>query len=84
MGHVQCSVFKKAGIERAISIARTGLQSILVRSLLGLEKCVNTISRRRFLVELYKNHDIHNIIPLVIAALRRIHPSPTWYPPPRM
>jgi hypothetical protein len=32
---------------------------------LDLENAFNTISRRSFLAELYKNHDLHPIIPLV-------------------
>jgi hypothetical protein len=30
-----------------------------------MEKVFNTISRRSFLEELYKNHELHPIIPLV-------------------
>jgi hypothetical protein len=32
---------------------------------LDLENAFNTISRRSFLAELYKNRDLHPIIPLV-------------------
>jgi hypothetical protein len=61
------SVFTKAGIERAIHTTRIGLQAIPDCSLLSLdlENAFNTTSRRNFLTELYKNHDLHPIIPLV-------------------
>jgi hypothetical protein len=67
MGHVQRSVFTKAGIKHAIHTTRTGLQTIPYCSLLSLdmENAFNTISRRSFLAELYKNPDLHPIIPLV-------------------
>jgi hypothetical protein len=67
VGHVQRSVFTKAGIERAIHTTRIGLQAIPDCSLLSLdlENALNTISRRSFPAELYKNPDLHPIIPLV-------------------
>jgi hypothetical protein len=67
LGHVQRSVFTEAGIERAIYTTRIGLQAILDCSLqrLDLENAFNTISRRSFLAELYKNPDLHLTIPLV-------------------
>jgi hypothetical protein len=40
-----------------------GLQT--VHDCLDMEKVFNTISRRSFLEELYKNHELHPIIPLV-------------------
>jgi hypothetical protein len=63
LGHVQRSVFTKAGIERAIHTTRIGLQTILDCNLLSLdlENAFNTISRRNFLAELYKNPDLHPI-----------------------
>jgi hypothetical protein len=56
-----------SGIERAIHTSRIGLQAILDCNLpsLDLENAFNTISRRSFLAELYKNPDLHPIIPLV-------------------
>jgi hypothetical protein len=67
MDHVQRSIFTKAGIERAIHTTRIGLQAIPDFSLLSLdlESAINTISRRSFLAELYKNPYLHPIIPLV-------------------
>jgi hypothetical protein len=67
VGHVQKSVFTKGGIERAIHTTRIGLLAIHDCSLLSLdmESAFNTISRRSFLAELYKNHDLHPIIPLL-------------------
>jgi hypothetical protein len=64
---VQRSVFSKACIERAIHTTRIGLQAILDCSLLSLdlENAFNTISRRSFLAEMYKNPNLHPIIPLV-------------------
>jgi hypothetical protein len=65
--HVQRSVFTKAGVERAIHTSRIGLQAILDCNLLSLdmENAFNTISRRSFLAEMYKNPDLHPVIPLV-------------------
>jgi hypothetical protein len=67
MGNLQRSYFTKVGIEQAIHITRIGLQAILDCSLLSLdlENAYNTIYRRSFLAELYKNLDLHPIIPLV-------------------
>jgi hypothetical protein len=67
LDYVQRSVFTKAGIERAIHTTRIGLQAILDCCLLSLdlENAFNTISRRSFLAELYKNHDLYPIFPLV-------------------
>jgi hypothetical protein len=66
LGLVQRSVFTKAGIERAIHTTRIGLQAIPDCNLLSLDlgNAFNTISRRSFLAELYKNHVLHPIIPL--------------------
>jgi hypothetical protein len=66
-GHVQRSLFTKAGTERAIHTTRIGLQAIHDCNLLSLdlENAFNTIARQRFLAELYKNPDLHPIIPLV-------------------
>jgi hypothetical protein len=60
-------VFTKASIERAIHTTRIGLQTILDCSLLSLdlEKAFNTVSRRSFLAEFFKNPNMHPIIPLV-------------------
>ena len=60
LGHVHRSVFTKAGIERAIHTTRIGLQAIPDCNLLSLDlgNAFNTISRRSFLAELYKNPDI--------------------------
>jgi hypothetical protein len=79
MGHVQRSVFTKDGIERAIHTTRIGLQAILYSSLLSLnpENAFNTIPRRSFLAELYKNPDLHPIIPLVEMIYTR--DSPVYY-----
>jgi hypothetical protein len=60
----------KVGIEHAIHTTPIGLQTILHCSLLSLdmENAINTISRRSFLAELYKNPelpDLHPIITLV-------------------
>jgi hypothetical protein len=67
MGHAPRSVFTKAGIERAIHTTHIGLQAILDCILLSLdlENAFNTISRRSFLAEMYKNFDLHPNIPLV-------------------
>jgi hypothetical protein len=67
MGPVQRSVFTKAGIERAIHTTRIGLQVVHDCNLLSLdlENAFNTISRRSFFAELYKNPNLHPIIPLV-------------------
>jgi hypothetical protein len=64
LGNVQRSVFTKAGIEHA---TRIGLQAIHDCGLLSLdmENAFNIIFRRSFLAELYKNIDLHPIIPLV-------------------
>jgi hypothetical protein len=66
-GHVQRLVFTKAGIERAIHTTRIGLQVFPDCSLLSLdhENAFKTISRRSFLSGLYKNRDLHPIIPMV-------------------
>jgi hypothetical protein len=67
LGHVQRSVFTKAGIERAIHTTRIGLQTILDCSLQSLdsENAFNTISGRSFLAKLYNNPDLRPIISLV-------------------
>jgi hypothetical protein len=68
MGHVQRSIFTKAGIERTIHTIRTGLEAIIHCSLLSLylaKAFNNTISRLIFLLELCKNPSLHPIIPLV-------------------
>jgi hypothetical protein len=67
MGHVRRSVFTKVGVERAIHTTRIGLQKIRDYNLqsLDLKDPFNTISRRSFLAELYKNSDLHPIIPLL-------------------
>jgi hypothetical protein len=67
LSHVQRSFFTRAGIERVIHATRIGLQAIPDCSLLslGLENALITISRRSFLAELYKNSNLHPIIPLV-------------------
>jgi hypothetical protein len=67
LGHVQGSAFTEACIERAVHTARIGLQTIPDCNLLSLDlkSAFNTISRRSFLVELYKNPDLHPIIQLV-------------------
>jgi hypothetical protein len=59
-------VFTKVGTERAIHTNRIGLQAIPDCSLLRLdqENAFNTISRS-FFAKLYKNHDLHPIIPFV-------------------
>jgi hypothetical protein len=73
LGHVQRSIFTKAGIERAIQSTRIGLQTIPDCSLLtlDLENAFNTISRRSFLAELYNNPDLHPIIQLVEMTYSR-------------
>jgi hypothetical protein len=55
MGHVQRSVFTKARIKRAIPTTRKGLHTTHDCSLLSLDmgNSRNTISRQRFLAELY-------------------------------
>jgi hypothetical protein len=67
MGHEQRSVFTKDDIERAIHTTHIGLQAIPYCSLLSLDlkNTFNTISRRSFLAELYKNPNLHPIIPLI-------------------
>jgi hypothetical protein len=67
MGHVQRSVFTKVGIERAIHTTRIDLQTIPYCSLLSLdmENAFNTNPRRSSIAKLYKNLDLHPIIPLV-------------------
>jgi hypothetical protein len=64
LGHVLRAVYTKASIERARHTTRIGSQTIPDCSLLSLDP-FNTISRRIFLAELYKNPDLHPIIPLV-------------------
>jgi hypothetical protein len=73
LGHVHRYVFTKIGIERAIHTTRIGLQTIPDCSplCLDLENAFNTISRRSFLAELYNNHDLHPIIPLVEIVYSR-------------
>jgi hypothetical protein len=73
LGHVQRSYFTKAGIQRAIHTTCIGLQVIHDCSLLrlDLENAFNTISRRSFFADLYKNPDLHPIIPLVEMIYRR-------------
>jgi hypothetical protein len=65
--YIQRSVFTEAGIKRAIHTTRIGQQAIHDGNRLSLdrENAFNTISRRRFLAQLYKNPDLHPIIPLV-------------------
>jgi hypothetical protein len=67
MGLVRRSVFTKDGIERAIHTTRVCLQAIYdcIPLSLDFESGFNPISRPSFLVEIYKNHDIHLVIPLV-------------------
>jgi hypothetical protein len=67
LGHVQRSILTKACIERAIYATPIGLQAILDCSFLSLdlENAFYTISRRSFIAELYKNPDLHPIIPFV-------------------
>jgi hypothetical protein len=69
LGYVITSVFTKASTEGAIHTTRCiGLQTILDCSLLSLDKenAFNTISRRSFLAQWYKNPvgSLHPIIPL--------------------
>jgi hypothetical protein len=56
MGPVQRYVFNKASVERVIHTTRIGLRTTFYFSLLSfdLENVFKTISRRSFLVELYK------------------------------